>query len=653
MKIRSIHLYSYDGRRRDLAFKVNGLNIITGRSSTGKSALSEIIEYCMGRSSFNVPEGIIRDKVSWFAVIYQFAQEQVLVAKATPGAGYNSSSVAMLRRGAEVPVPDFAELIPNADDDTVISLLSRLTGIPENRTTVAIEHSRASFDATIQHTYYYLFQKQTIVANKDQLFYRQNEPFQPQAIKDTLPILLGVESFDRFELDDKLRAAQRDLRLNAKLLEQARDAIDTSEQRGIGLFSEAKSVGVFNTQVQAQGADSIIPILRSALNWRPASLPDDDGRRISAFEDQLVQLRQRRRELQSKIDAAKQFASRAQGFENEATEQRDRLTSINALPKNPKTGEWQWPFCQENIGMSSPIAQVLLGEVATLDTEMSLVAGERPKLEAYLVDQEIEVRAVVEAIKTKEIELSSAIATNEVIAQMGDRNNAASRVVGRISLFLENWLPNDEISKLEGVQKRLKLKVAELEQLIGEDDSDQRLASILNNISAQMSRYLQKFEAEFNEFPAKFDLAHLTVVIDRPDRQVVMARTGGGANHLAYHLSALLALHMFAVRQRRPIPRFLLIDQPTQVYFPSEEIYREADGSVQKTESDADIVAVRRLFELLLKFTQEDAPGFQIIVTEHANLRETWFQDALVEQPWTKPPALVPDEWPAAAPSTQ
>ncbi len=52
-----------------------------------------------------------------------------------------------------------------------------------------------------------------------------------------------------------------------------------------------------------------------------------------------------------------------------------------------------------------------------------------------------------------------------------------------------------------------------------------------------------------------------------------------------------------------------------------------------------------RLFELLLKFTQEDAPGFQLIVTEHANLREQWFQDALVELPWTKPPALVPEDW--------
>ena len=36
MKIRSIHIYSHDGQRRDLQFKINGLNVITGRSSTGK-----------------------------------------------------------------------------------------------------------------------------------------------------------------------------------------------------------------------------------------------------------------------------------------------------------------------------------------------------------------------------------------------------------------------------------------------------------------------------------------------------------------------------------------------------------------------------------------------------------------------------------------
>ena len=47
-----------------------------------------------------------------------------------------------------------------------------------------------------------------------------------------------------------------------------------------------------------------------------------------------------------------------------------------------------------------------------------------------------------------------------------------------------------------------------------------------------------------------------------------------------------------------------------------------------------------------VRFTQEEVPGFQLIITEHANLRDDWFQAALVEQPWTKPPALVPEDWP-------
>lgn len=646
MKIKSIHIYSHDGQRRDLQFKVDGLNVITGRSSTGKSALSEIVEYCMGRSTFNVPEGIIRDKVAWFAVIYQFPQEQVMIAKPTPTAGGTSCSTAMQRRGSQLAVPDFKDLVVNTDDDAVVVLLSRLLGIPENRTDVAIEHSRESYDANVKHTYYYLFQKQGIVANKDQLFYRQNEGFQPQAIRDTLPILLGISSSDRYELEVKLRAAQREMKLNSKLLEQARDAIDTSQQKGIGLFSEAKTVGIIGLENQQAGADGVIDALRTALEWKPASVPEDDGHRISRLEEEIGQLRKDRREVQSKIDAARQFSKQAGGFESEALEQKDRLASIKALPKNPETGEWQWPFCEANLALESPVAKMLLNELTTLDEEMSIVAGQRPKLEAYLAEQDDKVREVVDAIKSKEAELSAAIAANEVIAQMGTRNNAAARVVGRVSLFLENIVPNAELVSREAEQRRLKFKVEELEKRVGADDSHDRLISILNSISAQVSRYIQTFEAEFSAFPARLDLNHLTVVFDRPDRPVPMSRTGGGENHLAYHLSALLALHLFAAKNNCPIPQFLLIDQPTQVYFPSEKIYQEADGSVQKTEADADLAAVRRLFELLLKFTQDDVPGFQLIVTEHANLRDQWFQDALVEQPWTKPPALVPEDWP-------
>lgn len=645
MKIKSIHIYSHDGQRRDLEFKVDGLNVITGRSSTGKSALSEIIEYCMGRSSFNVPEGVIRDKVAWFAVIYQFEREQVLIAKPTPPGGGASCSTAMLRRGTELQAPSFEALAVNSDDDAVVTLLSRLLGIPENRTDVALEHSRDSYDANVKHTFYYLFQKERLVANKDQLLYRQNEQFQPQAIRDTLPILLGVSSHDRYELESNLRIAKRDLRLNAKLLEQARDTIDTSHEKAIGLYSEAKAVGVISGGAPDISADGIIEALRAALSWKPEMIPDDDGSRISRLEEELGHLRKNRREAQARIDAARQFSRRARGYESEATEQLDRLASLKALPKNPETGEWQWPFSERNLALESPVATVLLNELRSLDTHLRIATGQRPKLDAYLSELDGRAQEIASAIKEKEAELSAAIEANEVIAQMGTRNNAAARVVGRISLFLENLAPDVEVARLESEHRRLNLRVKDLEERIGVDDSNEQLNSILNIISAQVTQYIWKFEAEFRDYPARFDLANITIVFDRPERPVPMSRTGGGENHLAYHLSALLALHLFAVKNNRPIPRFLMIDQPSQVYFPSEQVYREADGSIQKTEEDADLMAVRRLFELLLKFTQEDAPGFQLIVTEHANLREQWFQDTLVEQPWTKPPALVPEDW--------
>jgi hypothetical protein len=648
MKIKSIHLYSHDGRRRDLQFKVDGLNVITGRSKTGKSALSEIIEYCMGCSKFKVPVGTIRDKVAWFAVIYQFPNEQVLIAKPTPTAGVTSCSTAMQRRGGQLPVPNFKDLVVNTDDEAVVALLSRLLGMPENRTDVAIQHSRASYNANVKHTYYYLFQKQDIVTSKSQLFYRQTENFQSQAIRDTLPILLGAYSHDRYELEDKLRATNRKLKLTEKLLAQARYAIDTAPQTGIRLFSEAKAVGIIRLENQETGVDGVIDALRTALEWTPASVPADDGHRISQLEEEIGQLRKERREIQARIDAAHQFSKRSGGFESEAQEQQDRLASIKALPKNPETGEWQWPFCEVNLALESSIAKVLLNELTTLDEEMRIVAGQRPRLVAYLTEQDGKVQEVVDAIKSKEAELSAAIAANEMIAQMGTRNNAAARVVGRVSLFLENLIPNRELASREAEQRRLKLKIKELEKRVGTDDSHDTLISILNNISAQVSRNLQAFEAEFSEFPARLDLKELTIVIDFPAGPVPMSLTGSVENHLAQHLSALLALHLFASQNNCPIPQFLLIDQPTQVYFPSQAAYREADRSVKQTEAvaDADLAAVRRLFKLLLKFTQQDAPGFQLIVTEHANLRDEWFQDTLVEQPWTKPPALVPDDWP-------
>ena len=140
----------------------------------------------------------------------------------------------------------------------------------------------------------------------------------------------------------------------------------------------------------------------------------------------------------------------------------------------------------------------------------------------------------------------------------------------------------------------------------------------------------------------------LTVIADA-EKPIPMNRMGSGENWLGCHLVALLSLHKHFVEAKRPVPGFLIIDQPSQVYFPSTANYKQLSGSKEEFNElgpkDADISAVGRMFKILHDLVEELAPNFQIIVTEHANLPDQWYQDSLVEQPWRDGRALIPADW--------
>lgn len=649
MKIKSISVYSHHGQRRDIIFNTQGLNIITGKSSTGKTALMNIVDYCMGRSDFVVPSGVTSDKVAWFAVIYQFRQEDILIAKSTPKRGNKSNSTAMMLRGKNLELPDFDQLQVNADDSTIVKTLSNLLKIPENRTEVGLNQSRDSFKATIRHTSYYLFQDEDIVSIKSQLFYRQNESQQAQAIQDTLPILLGAVSDSRYQIKAQLRVVNRKLKLVNKQIKEAEDFIDTVYNKGLGLLSEAKTVGIVGASITIEDTEELLDILREATKWKPEKLPESNSDGIPELGSSINILRQQRTNIRRQLKATRQFVENTEKYSSEAGEHISRLESIQALPRDPNTGEWQWPFAEENLAMETPIANALLQELQSLQDAMQVVMGERPNMDARILELKNEISDLTDRIYQNEIELSSAIAADQALRELESRNNASSRIVGRISFFLEGAKPSEEVASLRATQKQLKLQKKVLEDQLGDDDDEDNLLSMLNNISTDLTRYMRKFDLEqiYSDVPFWFDLKNITVVANRPGRPVSLNQVGSGKNHLAFHISLHLAIHRYAASNARPFPQFLFIDQPSQVYFPGIDEFKSLDGTVESTsKSKTDLEEVRNLFKLLYDFSQNDVPGFQLIVTEHANLDEEWFQDSLIEIPWINPPALVPKEWP-------
>jgi len=132
----------------------------------------------------------------------------------------------------------------------------------------------------------------------------------------------------------------------------------------------------------------------------------------------------------------------------------------------------------------------------------------------------------------------------------------------------------------------------------------------------------------------RLDLNNLTVVADRPGRPIPMQRMGGGKNWLGCHLLALLALHEHFVRDNCPVPGFLVLDSADAGLLPSTQQYKALAGTTQETiESDADLDAGGRMFDLLFSVCAELAPNFQIIVLEHANLPDERYQAAVIEDP--------------------
>jgi hypothetical protein len=156
-----------------------------------------------------------------------------------------------------------------------------------------------------------------------------------------------------------------------------------------------------------------------------------------------------------------------------------------------------------------------------------------------------------------------------------------------------------------------------------------------------MTDYSGDLDLEHKGSQLRLDIKNLTVVADTLDGPVPLQRMGSGENWVGYHVLAHLALHKWFRQKRRPVPAFLILDLPSQAHYPPDRDVGE--GSVEEPD-DEDKAAVHQLFALMARVAQELAPELQIIVLDHADLEDGWFDDAVVER-WRRGQKLIPESW--------
>lgn len=641
MQILEIILYSRQGKKRVLPLRPGSVNIITGQSHTGKTALIPIVSYCLGGGGFHVPEGRIVESVAWFGLLLQVGTERIFVARENPYPGRSSTSTAYLARSvAESPLEAPGQ--GNVNIDTFEDNLSRLLGIAPNLHVPSEASTRLPLSANIRHALFYCFQHQTEIASNQVLFHRQSADFLTTAIKDTLPYFLGAIREEELALEEQLSVAKRKVRLLENQVREKEQIQGDGISKASALLREAISVGLLPGEPIPDNIEEVRGLMQKAMDWSPERGTFTGADEITGLQQEVEVLQGRRRKICDTIRSARVMSGEAQGFVDEAKIQAERLESIGLFDENAEHAA-TCPICSQHLTVPLPQAKLIQESVSSLHRSLAATERERPRLREYIEEQNSELEELSRLQAEKENAIIALQNEQESAQRMRDLNSRRAKVVGRISLYLESVQPAEVDDRLNNRLAASQRDVQRLTDLLNPEDKAQRLKSILSRLGMKMSEWAKFLQLEFSDSPLRLDLTALTVFIDAENRPVPLLHVGSGENWLGLHLVTHFALHRHFRQSDRPVPGFLFLDQPTQVYFPPEKDPDES-GDAELLDDD-DRQKVARLFELIFQVTAELAPGLQIIVTDHADFNYPEFQDAVVERWRGAGNALVPQDW--------
>jgi len=628
MQIKSVILYNDSDETRQLNFELGRVNLITGDSDTGKSALIPIIDYCLGNSEFEVPEGIIKEKVSWYAVLYQVGNMQTFIAKPKPKHG-NREHNAVFIVNERINIPDKKDLGINSNDDDIRDRLSEL--LRQSLTLPTLNYAKAKkLKVTIEYARFYLFQKIKVLVNDEILFDKQQQDY--KTIKETLPYFLGAVNENELESQENCAEISRTLNKNKEWLKKHKSNRERYQNRTTNFFVQAQRLGLIERGLLTKNisVDEMVAMLKNVCNWQSpesASVPVDDFE--PQLRERLEQFEKERNEKRHELSLVESYINAVNGYTREAHEHQMMLQSINLFKDDLLSTNC--PLCGSTLKQYIPSISSMQGALGHLSDNLKFTNRDELELNSHIKKLKQEISSMEKTIAEIRIELTKIAQAQKVRRDFFKRleieHGAIREFIGGFKEFLEG---NQEIAVESEEKERvnsLELQYKNCSSQLGE------LKDILSHKLSSLNKKISQFASEINlsyqgNYLLNLETLEITMTDERHTRPISMKSMGGGLNTFGCHLITLLALHKHFIDEKSPVPNFLIFDQPIQGY-----------RSVNSGNYDAEKIS--KMIELILHVCQNT--GLQVILIEREQLpQENLYQ---VELHWTAERALIPDSW--------
>ncbi|MCR0999159.1 DUF3732 domain-containing protein [Serratia rubidaea] len=619
---------------RIVHFEKNKLNLITGASKTGKSAIIPIMDYCLCASKCAIPTGIIRDKTDWYGIVICINSKKILIAREEPE-NRRASTQMYIREGDNVSIPE--KVKSNTNVENVKIFLNNLSGLTNLDFDIHKNGSPARRKPSFRDLISFNFQPQNIIANPNALLYRTDSTEQKEKLKVMLWYVLGAVSADTLFLFHQRQLIRNEIkRLNLEI--KTRQASLNKWHGDVNGFTQkAIELGLLNKSVTDQDIEGKISELSRITTKNEIVISQDEIKNsislVVNLEKEEIKISNEIMKIKSRLRNMVEIQDAINSRNRSNKIVRDRLLVSSWLEDLFESGKTYMSNLKEF--RSEIIEPLLTGlkstEIESVDTP--LVNGAFNRENIRLQEELSTLIDMLNGIK-KEIKILKSNKNN------GFDNARINQFIGMIRYAIKNIESPDDNNELKIKLNSRLFEASKLDLHIKNESVEKKKKSSLAKISDYITSWLPKLDNERPYDKVGFDDKELTLRIVGNDRDDYLWEIGSGANWVSYHIASLLGMHDFFLSQdKSPVPNFIAFDQPSQAYFPRGNLIDGIDNV-----KDEDIESVKKTFLALNESTIKK--NIQIIVLDHIpkELLKNLSNSFLVEE-WRDGNKLIPEDW--------
>lgn len=636
---------------RRVQFEVGKVTVISGASRTGKSAVIPIIDYCLGAGSCSIPVKTIRDACEWFGVIVKTSMGEKLFARREPGTQRSTDDMFLLEAATIVDVPRTLSKNTNASD--VRRMLDELAGL--SNLDFGGGESQSGFDGrpSFRDLSAFVFQPQNVVANPEVLFFKTDRYEHREKLRKIFPYILGAITPALLAKQHELRRLQSDLRRKEREL---KDAEQVSAQWVAELrakVSEARELGLLAVIPAGQlTREQMLGLLEEVVQRTDVTLAvsattiSEAVRELNGLDDEETKVSSELTGLRRRLTEMNRIRESASNYHEALRIQRDRLQLADWIGQH-RNGDENCPVCGGGLEASDQKLSELKEALKSLENE----AGDTFEIPAAFDREMQRVRTDVDQISEK---LKAIQIRKTALSQRSQEANTRQYQAKKVERFIGNLENALHLHRRLGEDGGLRAEVEQLREQSQKLNDELRAQNLedrkqraLRLVNGNAARLMPLLDSERPEDPLSLEIDDLTVKVTGANRDDYLSEIGSGSNWLSYHIAVSLALQQFFLTlEHSPVPGFLIMDQPSQVYFPKKLVVREEEIPDEPQLKDEDIEAVRKAFNVMAQVVGAAKGRLQVIVLDHAP-REVWgdIPNIIAFEEWRDGVKLIPPNW--------